>query len=110
MKRASIALLVGFAALCFSMILSGADKPTKDGICEVHGTQMTKTNVPIYYGLLMPNTNMPPYEVVQKRFPHAQDFVEGGCIVFRGQPKTSTIDSCVRCREAKNQWFAARKK
>jgi hypothetical protein len=64
---------------------------------------MTKTNVPIDYGLYRLNKwGEALFAASSNNFPHAQNKVEGGCIV--DTPTEATIYICSQCQQARQQW------
>jgi hypothetical protein len=72
-------------------------------VCKLHGVQMTKTNVPIIYGLILP---LPPtdysralYAARTNNFPNADEVVGAGCSV--DTPTTAIIYICPKCEEAR---------
>jgi hypothetical protein len=77
--------------------------------CEVHGVDMERAVVPICYGLpaipLDQDYLHALDEATKSAFPHAQDHVEGGCIVKLGAPKRAAIYVCPSCRSAKQDWM-----
>lgn len=91
----------------------GCDKYTADltrglpSTCEVHHTQMLKTNVPIEYGLIRLNEYGRARQAARANcFPHAQECVLGGCIV--GTPTQAVIYVCPDCQKALQKWEIAR--
>ncbi len=75
----------------------------ESGVCEVHGTKMDKTAVPIRYGLpAIPNE--PSYVYRLLCFPHAAKFEEGGCIVIPGR-ENQDIYLCKSCVTAESQYL-----
>lgn len=93
--------------------LAGCDKHTADqtrgasGTCEVHGIHMAKRSVPIAYGLIRLNEyGRARQTVLTNSFPHADEFVLGGCIV--GAPTQAVIYVCSDCQKALKKWEATR--
>ena len=75
-------------------------------ICQVHGEQMTKTNVPIVYGLFcLSEWGKDLQAAGTNGFPHADEEVLGGCIL--NAPTRATIYVCSRCQRARRQWELA---
>jgi hypothetical protein len=71
--------------------------------CELHGIQMTKTNVPIVYGLIRLNQYGQARQAISTNsFPHADDCVLGGCIV--GTPTQAVVYVCSDCQKALQKW------
>jgi hypothetical protein len=77
--------------------------------CDVHGVEMHRTVVPIYYGLPAVPLDQEYVraldEAKKSAFPHAQEFVEGGCIVKFGVPRRATLYVCPCCRSARRDWM-----
>ena len=77
--------------------------------CEVHGVEMERAIVPIYYGLpaipLDQDYLRALNEATRSAFPHAQEFVEGGCIVKLGAPRRAAIYRCPCCLTARRDWM-----
>ena len=77
--------------------------------CDVHGVEMQRTVVPIYYGLpaipLDQDYLRALDEATKSAFPHAQEFVEGGCVVKFGTPSRAAIYVCPCCRSARKDWM-----
>ena len=96
-----------FAAVM--LMLTGCNK-TKANLtrgvsskCEVHGSQMTKTSVPIAYGLIRLNAwGKALHTASSNSFPHAEDSVLGGCIV--DTPTQAVIYVCPQCQTARQKW------
>jgi hypothetical protein len=66
---------------------------------------MTKTNVPILYGLIRLNTWAQGLESARtSAFPHAVDEILGGCIV--DNPTNATVYICPACLSARSKWEA----
>ena len=91
------------------LAMTGCNKYTADwtrgvmGTCEVHGTHMTKTNVPIAYGLIRLNEYGRARQAAStNNFPHAEDCVLGGCIL--GTPTQAVIYVCSDCQAALKKW------
>ncbi len=61
-------------------------------VCEVHHMEMTKTNVPIRYGLMgHSDWGLALQAASTNSFPHAVDQVLGGCIVGGDSPRQAVI-------------------
>lgn len=72
-------------------------------ICELHQTHMSKTNVPIEYGLIRLNDYGRALEAARTNsFPHAKVAVLGGCIV--DTPTRAVIYICPQCMIARQEW------
>jgi hypothetical protein len=73
-------------------------------ICELHGTQMVKMEVPLGYGL-------PPYdpasEVARDLFPNARTLMNGGCMIDLEGPTSVDMFVCADCRKAEEEWRKA---
>ena len=90
------------------LVLGGCDRRTADYTCgetvdcELHQTHMTKTNVPIVYGLIRLNEWGRALEVASSNsFPHAEECVLGGCIVYT--PTQAVIYICSDCQRARKR-------
>jgi len=71
--------------------------------CEVHHTQMFKTNAPIEYGLIRLNDYGRARQAASTNsFPHAQECVLGGCIV--GSATQAVVYVCPDCQKALQKW------
>jgi hypothetical protein len=102
-------LLGKVALIWLGLGLTGCDKFHADltkqvsGKCEIHGTEMTKTNVPIIYGLVRQNEYGRARQAISTNsFPHAENCVLGGCIV--GTPTQAVIYVCSDCQKALQKW------
>lgn len=77
-------------------------------VCELHHTSMTKTNVPVVYGLVRLNAWGRALEAATtNNFPHAEEVVLGGCIV--DTPTQAIIYICLNCQAARQRWQAEHK-
>ena len=91
------------------LIVVGCSRYTSDctrgqsSVCELHHIQMTKTNVPIIYGLFRRNAWGKAREAARTNtFPHAADEALGGCIL--DDPTNAIIYVCPACLTAKSRW------
>ena len=76
-----------------------------DGHCPLHGVEMSSDTVSIVYGRLV---SLPEYAVAEEStFPHAANFIEGGCVVSPDSPATGQVQFCSRCRDARDSWIAS---
>jgi hypothetical protein len=75
----------------------------KSGICNVHRVKMLKRQVPVHFGLL--DSTDPYYSHEVSRFPHAKEYVNGGC---EGDPvaekRLHPTFVCLECKRAERQW------
>jgi hypothetical protein len=101
------------ALLCYTgfflVIAAGCARYTSDHtrgqppVCELHRAQMTKTNVPIAYGLIRLNAWGKALEAARTdTFPHAADELLGGCIV--DDTTNAIIYVCPVCLTARSRW------
>lgn len=104
-RNLALVLMVATAA--------GCDKYKADltrgmpSTCEIHRTEMLKTNVPIEYGLIRLNDFGRARQAAStSSFPHAQESVLGGCIV--GTATQAIIYICPDCQKALQKWELAR--
>src|SRR2546430_69928 len=64
-------------------------------VCEIHHSQMGKTRVPIHYGLIRPGERARArYAASTNAFPHARDWLAGGCVVSSSSPRRAVIYTC----------------
>jgi hypothetical protein len=71
--------------------------------CEVHKIQLKKARVQISYGLPLEAVDAKARKA-RARFPNANSYAEGGCIVERNSPKTAEVYYCRECRIAQQKW------
>lgn len=75
--------------------------------CEVHRIEMTKTNVPIRYGMMgYSEWGLSLQAASTNSFPHAKDEAEGGCLVSRNSPRQALIYICPQCLGAQEHWIS----
>lgn len=91
------------------LFVLGCDNHTVDytngvpAVCSLHGTQMTKTNVPVEYGLIRPNDwGKARLAAGSNSFPNAAACVLAGCIVE--SPTQALIYVCSPCSQAQQKW------
>lgn len=85
-------------------------KARETGICEVHNTKMEKKEALIRWGLPPPpGPDEPSYIYRMKNFPHAEEFVEGGCILPIEKKETERKHICQDCQKAEKEWFNTHK-
>ena len=71
-------------------------------LCEVHHIKMTKTIVPISYGL--PNKKAADrYIASTNSFPNYAS-VGGGCMVTKHSPREAFVFVCPECEQARQKW------
>jgi len=74
-------------------------------VCQVHGTQMAKTNVPIVYGLYALNEWGRTLEAARTNsFPNAEEVINAGCIV--GNATQAVIYVCSECQAERRHWIS----
>jgi hypothetical protein len=105
--------LIVFLLFLVMFALVGCHSRTEDhtrgvsGICELHHSQMTKTNVPIRYGLMGYSQWALAFQAAStNNFPHADDEVLGGCLVGSDSPTQAVIYVCAQCLRAQEQWIS----
>jgi len=77
----------------------------ESNLCEVHHTHMSKTKVPIGYGLMAQDEqSRARYTASTNAFPHAEESVGGGCMVPLFAAHRALIYSCPSCQTAREQW------
>ena len=69
----------------------------KDSKCSVHGTALIEKEVPIFYGMPTPDSDI--FEIDSK-FPHHGLWSIGGCVVSDDSPETETGPVCSDCHDA----------
>ena len=104
-----------FGHVAFVLLMAGAvgcDEHRADltrgmnSICEIHQTQMLRTNVSIEYGLIRLNEYGRARQAASTNsFPHALECVLGGCIV--GTATQAVIYVCPDCQKALQKWEIA---
>ncbi|HEY2711361.1 MAG TPA: hypothetical protein VGI60_02515 [Chthoniobacterales bacterium] len=79
----------------------------KTGVCNIHKVPMKKKLVPIVWGLM--NIDIGPLLSTQIRFfPHARDYVNGGCEIDPARKNTKVpIYICPECQRAQLEWINA---
>jgi hypothetical protein len=81
----------------------------KSGICNVHRAKMLKKQVPIRFGLI--DFTDPYYSHEISRFPHAHEYVNGGCEFDPVADKTPhRTFVCPECKRAERRWALAHSK
>ena len=74
-------------------------------ICEVHQLSMTRTSVPIIYGLTTwTYDGKVRNEASKGAFPHADKSVSGGCVSNLTSPRRAIIYVCPDCKRAADEW------
>ena len=72
----------------------------KDSKCSVHGTALIEKEVPIFYGMPTPDSNI--FES-DSRFPHhglwSSLWSIGGCVVSDDSPETQIGSVCSDCHD-----------
>ena len=69
----------------------------KDLECSVHGTVLVEKEVPVFYGMPTPDSDI--FEI-DRRFPHHGLWSVGGCEVFPDSPETTIELVCSDCHDA----------
>ena len=78
---------------------------TPPSICEVHHVAMQTKSVPIYYGLpFLLDYDLEMMKAARISFPHALDYIEGGCDVSDENPTSAEVYWCPVCRAEKEKW------
>ncbi len=78
-------------------------------VCEVHQVPMKYTKVPVSYGIVAGAPGDPPWDVMQKQFPHWREIVYGGCVIGPNSPKDEYIYVCPECKTSVAKWKSAQK-
>jgi hypothetical protein len=68
-------------------------------LCEVHLHALVKRPVPIRYGLSV-SLPMNWNDYARAHYPHAVDFVAGGCVVDPQSSRTELVPLCAHCFKA----------
>lgn len=99
---------IAFRFLGAAFLLTGCATDytrAQSGVCEVHHSKMTKSTVPIHYGLFRPDERAGARNAASANaFPHAVEWVGGGCVV--GSSKKAVIYTCAECESARQEWEA----
>ncbi len=69
----------------------------KDSKCSVHGTALIEKEVPIFYGMPTPDSDI--FEI-GRRFPHHGLWSIGGCEIFDDSPENGIGLVCPDCHDA----------
>jgi hypothetical protein len=71
----------------------------KDLKCSVHGTALVEKEVPVFYGMPTPDSNI--FEI-DSRFPHHGLWSRtlGGCVISPENPETEVALVCANCHAA----------
>src|SRR5438309_4950499 len=90
------------------LLLAGCSTSWTHGespVCEMHHTRMSKTRVPIEYGLIgFDERGRARFAASTNAFPHAEDWVRGGCIERLFAPHRAVIYTCDACMTARQHW------
>ena len=78
----------------------------KDLKCSVHGTALIEKEVPVFYGMPTPDSDI--FEIGDK-FPHhgLWSTALGGCIIMPDNPQTETELVCSDCHDAAKKLHAS---
>lgn len=77
----------------------------RTGVCHVHRFKMAKRQLPISYGFPITTDYDRQLQAAAKvAFPHAADYVLGGCVISPGAPRTAEALECPICRVNKTAW------
>ena len=68
-----------------------------DRTCRVHGTVLVEKEVPVFYGMPTPDSNI--FEI-DSRFPHHGLWSIGGCEVSDDSPENTIGSVCSDCHDA----------
>jgi hypothetical protein len=87
-----------------------AIKAQETGICNLHHVKMQEKRVPVHYGLLV--VDDPYYTAQVCYFPHAREYVNGGCDIpsLDFQKERSWRYVCPECKRVQKQWAIAHPK
>ena len=69
----------------------------KDLKCSVHGTALVEKEVPVFYGMPTPDSDI--FEI-GSRFPHHGLWSIGGCEIFDDSPENGIGQVCSDCHDA----------
>ena len=70
---------------------------TTDGTCRVHGKELIEKEVPVFYGMPTPDSDI--FEIGRK-FPHHGLWSIGGCEVSDDSPENGRGQVCSDCHDA----------
>jgi hypothetical protein len=75
--------------------------------CEVHGCSMETRAVRILYGLIEDSPKISPEysEAYWTPFPHCDDVILGGCVIWAGQAQVRDKNVCAECCQARDAWL-----
>ena len=97
-------VFLGSVGLLFIGCASNRTRGQSD-VCEVHHARMSKTSVPILYGKLAPSEREnASYYTAITNFPHAKQWIGGGCMIPMFPSHRAVIYSCEACKAARQQW------
>jgi len=112
MRRVGVlALLIAvIPAVAWSLTSAEADRLARGalraqdtGICNIHHIRMRKKVVPIHWGLVV--IEEPHYSAQLSQFPHAREYVNGGCEYDAKEDKAKHWRYiCPECKRAEWQW------
>jgi hypothetical protein len=80
--------------------LEAHNRAQQTGICEVHHIRMARKTVDVLYGYVEYEG---PYTKASVRFPNAQEYASGGCVIPAKREKAS-ICVCPECKKAARAW------
>ena len=69
----------------------------KNSKCSVHGKELIEKEVPIFYGMPTPDSDI--FEI-DSRFPHHGLWSIGGCEIFDDSPENGIGQVCSDCHDA----------
>ena len=70
---------------------------TTDGTCRVHGKELIGKEVPIFYGMPTPDSNILE---IDSSFPHHGLWSIGGCEISDDSPENTIGQVCADCHDA----------
>lgn len=108
----ALAVLAGFWAKAsaapseeeWKAMMAAHQNALETGICEIHTVKMTKTEVPIKWGMELPPGPGEPTAIQRLQlFPNYREFVLGGCCKIEGV-NSEKIWICPVCKEKALEW------
>ena len=105
------------AAACFAFlsnaqpVLSDENQQTTFMKCNLHGTELVPTEVPLHYGFPEVQEGLSTADYQRYKtdkaagFPRAVRYANGGCIVPENPPDTRIVPACPICMKNEHEWW-----
>jgi hypothetical protein len=105
MRNYGLILLAGLLLVAGCATLREDYTSGESEVCKVHSLRMSKTVVPIKYGLIQPSErSLARFAASTNSFPNADDWVWGGCCV--DSARQAVIYTCLECKRLRARWEA----